>query len=117
MEADEFDIAVQRVMDGLPEWVHKSLDNVDIRILEEADDSFGSDAHELLGFYDGIPLTERSIGDSGDLPDAIYLFRRPHRELGLPREKLIEEITVTLVHEIAHYFGIDDDHLDEIGWG
>jgi len=90
MEADEFDIAVQRVMDGLPEWVHEALENVEISILEEADDSFGPDAHELLGLYDGIPLPERSVSDSGDLPDVIYLFRQPHRELGLPREELIE---------------------------
>ena len=62
-------------------------------------------------------ITERSVEDSGQLPDVIYLFRLPHLDMGLPREELIEEIATTLIHEVAHYFGIDDDHLDEIGWG
>ena len=114
---DEFTIAVQHVMDRLPEWVHESLENVEIRILEEAGEEFGPDAYDLLGLYDGIPLTERSVDDSGNLPDVIYLFRQPHLDMGLPPDELIEEIAITLVHEIAHYFGIDDDHLDEIGWG
>ena len=74
-------------------------------------------AWDLLGLYDGIPLTERSVDDSGNLPDVIYIFRNAHLEMNLPRDELIEEIVTTLVHEIAHYFGIDDDHLDEIGWG
>ena len=117
MKPDEFAIAVQRVMDRLPEWVHQSLKNVEIRILDEPPEEFGPEAADLLGLYDGIPLTERSVDDSGELPDVIYVFREPHLEMELPREELIEEITTTLVHEIAHYFGIDDDHLDEIGWG
>ena len=47
----------------------------------------------------------------------IYIFRQPHLELGLPPDELRDEIARTLIHEVAHYFGIDDDHLDEIGWG
>ena len=117
MEQDEFKTAVQRVMDQLPDWVHQSLKNVEIRIQDEPHEELGPDAWDLLGLYDGIPLTERSVDDSGELPDVIYIFRNAHLETGLPREELIEEITITLVHEIAHYFGIDDDHLDEIGWG
>ena len=75
------------------------------------------EADDLLGLYEGIPLTERSVEDSGVLPDVIYVFRQPHLDMALDREELIFEIETTLVHEIAHYFGIDDDHLDEIGWG
>lgn len=117
MKPDEFTIAVQQVMDRLPDWVHEALENVEIRIEDEAGEEFGPDAWDLLGFYEGIPLTERSIDDSGGLPDVIHIFRNPHLEQGLPHDELIEEITTTLIHEIAHYFGIDDDHLDEIGWG
>ena len=51
------------------------------------------------------------------LPDVIYLFRLPHLSMGLPDPELRDEIRKTLIHEIAHYYGIDDDHLDEIGWG
>jgi predicted Zn-dependent protease with MMP-like domain len=117
MQADEFEAAVQQVMDRLPEWVHQSLENVEIRIQDEPHEALGPDAWDLLGLYDGIPLTERSVDDSGNLPDVIYIFRNAHLEMNLPRDELIEEIATTLVHEIAHYFGIDDDHLDEIGWG
>jgi predicted Zn-dependent protease with MMP-like domain len=64
-----------------------------------------------------MPLTERGVEYAGELPDVIYIFRQPHLELGLPSDELREEIARTLIHEVAHYFGIDDDHLDEIGWG
>jgi predicted Zn-dependent protease with MMP-like domain len=117
MKPDEFEIAVQQVMDRLPDWVHQALENVEIRIEDEPVEILGPEAFDLLGLYDGIPLTERSVQDAGDLPDIIYIFRNPHLEMGLTREELVEEIITTLVHEIAHYFGIDDDHLDEIGWG
>ena len=53
---------------------------------------------------------------AGELPDVIYIFRKPHLALALPPEQLRTEIRKTVIHEIAHYFGIDDDHLDEIGW-
>lgn len=117
MKPDEFEAAVQRVMDGLPDWVHEAMEHVEIRVQDEANDEFGPGYEDLLGFYEGVPLTERSVEDSGSLPDVIYLFRLPHLDMGLPREELIDEIATTLIHEIAHYFGIDDDHLDEIGWG
>ena len=117
MQVDEFETAVQQVMDHLPEWVHKAMEHVEIRVEEEAGEEFGPDAWDLLGFYEGIPLTERSVEDSGVLPDVICVFRQPHLDMGLGHEELIFEIETTLVHEIAHYFGIDDDHLDEIGWG
>jgi predicted Zn-dependent protease with MMP-like domain len=64
----------------------------------------------------GTPLTERSLEDVTELPDIIYVYRRPHLEMELPPDELREEIATTLIHEIAHYFGIDDDHLDDIGW-
>jgi predicted Zn-dependent protease with MMP-like domain len=117
MKPDEFETAVQRVMDRLPGWVHEAMEHVEIRVEEEAGEDFGPEAWDLLGFYEGVPLTERSVEDAGHLPDIIYIFRQPHLDMGLPRDELIDEITTTLVHEIAHYFGIDDDHLDQIGWG
>ena len=70
-----------------------------------------------MSLYVGTPLPERGIDYAGELPDVIYIFRRPHLELDLPPDELQDEIVKTLIHEIAHYFGIDDDHLDEIGWG
>ena len=116
MDENEFHLAVQRVMDHLPAWVHDALEHIEIRVEDEAQEELGPGAEELLGLYEGTPLTERSVDDFGELPDVIYVFRKPHLEMGLSRDELLDEIATTLVHEIAHYLGIDDDHLEEIGW-
>ena len=117
MELSEFEAFVHDVMHGLPDWVHEALDNVEVLVLEEADEDLDPEGEGLLGLYAGLPLPERGFDYAGELPDVIYVFRRPHLELGLPPEELRDEIAKTLIHEIAHYFGIEDDHLDEIGWG
>lgn len=117
MERAEFESVVEEVVEHLPEWVHDAFDNIDLQILDEPDESLDPDGEGLLGLYVGIPLPERGIDYAGELPDVIYLFRLPHVAMGLCREELRMEIAKTLIHEIAHYFGIEDDHLDEIGWG
>ncbi len=117
MTPAEFEAVVDDVLDQLPDWVHESLDNISIQVMDEPDEELDPDGQGLLGIYMGLPLPERDSNHAGDLPDVIYLFRKPHLELGLDDNALREEIATTLVHEIAHYFGIDDDHLDEIGWG
>jgi len=88
-----------------------------VQVVDEPGEEHDPDGEGLLGLYLGIPLPERGIDYAGELPDVIYIFRRPHLELGLPPDELHDEIVKTLIHEIAHYFGIDDDHLDDIGWG
>lgn len=70
----------------------------------------------LFGLYWGIPLTERSIEDSGVLPDKISIYRLPLLEACRSREELVREVRVTVIHEMAHFFGIDDDRLTELGW-
>ena len=106
-----FEAIVQEVMDTLPDWVHEALEHIEIRVTDEPGEE------DLLGLYLGTPLTERSLDDIVDQPDIIYIYRLPHLEMDLPPDELREEIATTLIHEIAHYFGIDDDHLDDIGWG
>jgi predicted Zn-dependent protease with MMP-like domain len=86
-------------------------------VLDEADEALDPQAPDLLGLYTGVPLPERGANDPGELPDVIYLFRRPHLSLGLAPQALRDEIATTLIHEIAHYFGLDDDRLDDLGWG
>lgn len=113
----EFERIVRTVIGQLPGWVQSALREIDIRILDEPGELDAAEDPDLLGLYVGLPLTEREANHFGELPDAIYLFRLPHLELGLPEDELHEEIAKTLIHEIAHHFGIDDDHLDEIGWG
>jgi len=117
MKHAEFEAIVQEVMDTLPDWVHQHLEHIEIRVTDEPGEESEPGEEGLLGLYFGIPLTERSLDNFMELPDIIYIYRRPHLELGLPPDELREEIATTLVHEIAHYFGIDDDHLDDIGWG
>ena len=117
MEHSEFEDVVHEAMAGLPEWVHGALDNLEVLVLDEADADLDPEGQGLLGLYVGLPLPERGVDYAGELPDVIYIFRLPHLELGLGHEDLRAEIAKTLIHEIAHYFGIDDDHLDDIGWG
>ena len=70
----------------------------------------------LLGLYDGVPLTERDDAWSMTLPDRILVFKGPLERWCSTREELVEEIEVTVIHEVAHHFGIDDDRLHELGW-
>jgi len=117
MRLDEIESLVADTMSALPDWVHDALDNVEVLVLERADETLDPLGEGLLGLYTGLPLTERGVDYAGELPDVIYIFRQPHLALGLPPDELRDEVVTTLIHEIAHYFGIDDDHLDEIGWG
>lgn len=117
MNPSEFETIVAETLAALPGWVREAMRNVSVLVEDEAGEDLDPDGEGLLGLYTGIPLTEREAGNAGELPDVIHLFRRPHLELGLAGDELREEIAKTLIHEIAHYFGIDDDHLDDIGWG
>ena len=116
MNHREFEAVVRQVMCRLPGWVRDALDNIEVLVVDEAEAHLGEDAQGLLGLYVGLPLTERGVEYAGELPDVIYLFRLPHLELDLPPDELRDEIAKTLVHEIAHYFGLDDDRLEELGW-
>lgn len=117
MNHDDFESLIRQAMHDLPEWVQNGLDNVEVLVVDEADESLDPEGQGLLGLYVGTPLPERGVDYAGELPDVIYIFRHPHLELNLGPDELQDEIVKTLIHEIAHYFGIDDDHLDEIGWG
>ena len=117
MDPDRFEDVVRESMESLPHWVHEALDNIEVLVLDEADEHLDPDGEGMLGLYLGVPLPERGIDYAGELPDVIYVFRNPHLALDLPVDELRAEIAKTLVHEIAHYFGFDDDYLDEIGWG
>ena len=117
MNQYQFETVVRHTIARLPDWARNALENMEVLVTEEADEQLDPDGQTLLGLYIGVPLTERGVDYAGELPDVIYIFRRPHLALGLSTDKLHDEIARTLVHEIAHYFGIDDDRLDELGWG
>ncbi len=105
-----FEQLAGEALDAIPDELGPLLDNV-IVVVEDRHPE-----EDLLGLYEGIPLTERD--DYGDmaLPDRITLYRLPLCEVSRDLDELRDEVTVTVVHEIAHHFGIDDDRLHELGW-
>ena len=116
MNHAQFESFVHEVMESLPGWVHDSLNNVEVLVADMPTPDQDPEGEGLLGLYEGIALPERGVDYAGELPDVVYIFRQPHLELELPEDVLRQEIAKTLIHEIAHYFGIDDEHLDDIGW-
>ncbi len=110
---DEFDDLVADALDEIPPELARLLDNVVVLVEEDPP----PEDPDLLGLYEGTPLTERGEGYSGVLPDRITLFRRPLLSVSASRDDLVDEVLVTVVHEVAHHFGIDDERLHELGWG
>jgi predicted Zn-dependent protease with MMP-like domain len=105
-------VLVAEALDALPPWVHGTLDNVEVLVDDHPPDDVDPDT---LGLYEGIPLTERGSDYAGVLPDRITLFAVPiAEEAGPGDEELKRVIGETVVHEIAHFFGIDDERLHEI---
>jgi predicted Zn-dependent protease with MMP-like domain len=117
MNRDVFERVVHEVLEELPEWAIEQVNNVRVIVEECPTPDQDPDNVGLLGFYEGIPLHERGAEYLAELPDTVYIFRRSHLQLGLPEDELVEEIRRTVLHELAHYFGMDDDHLEDIGWG
>ena len=112
MSADDFDLLIDRALAGVPEEFAELLDNVVIMV----EDWPPPDQPGLLGYYDGVPLTERGSTYSGVLPDRIVIFRQPTLQICDSEADVVDEVRITVVHEIAHYFGIDDDQLHRLGY-
>jgi len=110
---DEFEALVIDELDALPDDMIDGLDNV-VFVTEDRPEDGSLD---LLGLYDGVALTERGQYGFGELPDRIILYREPLLAVVDDLEELKDQIHVTLVHEIAHFYGIDDEQLHELGWG
>ncbi len=117
MNRETFESVVHEVLDALPQWAVDCVDNLRVVVEDLPTVEQNPEQEDLLGLYDGIPLHERGPEYVSELPDTIYIFREPHLVLGLPDDELRDEIQRTVLHELAHYFGIDDERLDEIGWG
>jgi predicted Zn-dependent protease with MMP-like domain len=119
MSREEFEDAVDEALELIPSEVAEAITNVAVvvqerSVLEPVENPGG----ELLGLYEGTPLTERgSWWDAGSLPDRILIFRQPILDRCLSREEVVAEVVTTVLHEVGHYFGISDDRLDELGWG
>lgn len=112
MSRERFEELVSDALDGVPEDLAALMDNVVVLVEDEPP----ADDPNLLGFYDGTPLTERDSRYAGVLPDRIMVFRNPTLRMCEDEDQVVEEVRITVVHEIAHYFGIDDDRLHELGY-
>ncbi len=113
LDRERFEELVGDALDAVPAELLDLLDNVVILV---EDDPPAEDPH-LLGVYEGHALTERGWDYSGVLPDRIVIYRNPILSICSSEEDVVDEVSVTVVHEIAHHFGIDDRRLHELGWG
>ena len=112
MDAARFEEIVVDELDQLPDEMVDRLDNIVFVVEDRPEDG----SLDLLGLYDGLALTERDRYGGGELPDRIVVYREPHLAACDDVEALRDEVHTTLVHEIGHFYGIDDDRLHELGW-
>jgi predicted Zn-dependent protease with MMP-like domain len=109
MTRERFEELVRDALDEVPDELLKLMDNVVILVEDDSPEG-------LLGLYEGHALTERGWHYGGVLPDRIMIYRHPILRICNSEEDVIEEVAITVVHEIAHHFGIDDDRLHQLGW-
>jgi predicted Zn-dependent protease with MMP-like domain len=111
MTRREFERHVRRALDSIPPQIARALENVAVVVEDE-----NPEDPDLFGLYDGVPLPERTSMDSGRLPDRITIYQLPLEQEFPDPADLEDEIRITVLHELAHYFGIDEDRLDELGY-
>lgn len=119
---EEFDSIVEEAIEAIPEDIRQHLKNIVISVrmrpsrdmLKEAGISKG---YTLLGLFQGVPLTQRSIVYPPLYPDKIFLFQEPLEDMCKTRQELARQIEITLVHEIAHFIGMSEERLKELGYG
>ncbi len=117
---ENFEQVVEEVIEELPKRLRNAVRNLGVLVEEEPSDDLllelGHDPNEhLLGLYVGVPLPERTFGEEPYLPDQILIFRKPLEHICQNRRELREQIRITVIHELAHYFGFDEDHLQRLG--
>ncbi|MCP2501198.1 MAG: metallopeptidase family protein [Deltaproteobacteria bacterium] len=118
---DDFTGALRKALSELPPMFHEALANVAVVVEEWPPDDLLEELgvppdDTLYGFYHGVPLPERSVQDSGLLPDKISVYRGPLMEDFPDRNELCRQIRITLLHEIGHYFGMDEEKLSRLGY-
>ncbi|WP_019931936.1 metallopeptidase family protein [Nocardia sp. BMG111209] len=112
MPEQRFAELVSDALDLIPPELARAIDNVVVLI-----EPRNPEDPQLLGLYHGIALTERDTWYGGSLPDTVTIYREAILDICATEEDVVEEVVVTVIHEIAHYFGIDEDRLHELGWG
>ena len=112
MDPDAFDALVDRALDDIPDEIARLVRNVVVLVEDDAPEH----DPDLLGLYDGIALTERFGDPMMELPDRIFIFRKNLLDMCESPEELEDEVRITVVHEVAHHIGIDDDRLHDLGY-
>ncbi|OBF88453.1 hypothetical protein A5791_17420 [Mycobacterium sp. 852002-51163_SCH5372311] len=112
MDPQRFDELVSDALDLIPSELTDAMDNVVVLVADRHPEE-----HDLLGLYEGVALTERNSDYAGALPDAITIYREALLDVCSSEDEVVEQVAITVIHEIAHHFGIHDDRLDELGWG
>ncbi len=112
MSRERFEGLVSDALDTVPAELTELIDNCVVLVEDEPP----QDDPELLGIYEGTPLTERDSAYTMVMPDRITIFRNPTLAMCDSEEEVVEEVAITVVHEIAHHFGIDDERLHELGY-
>ncbi len=110
VEPERFEEMVAEALDGLPEDLGRLMSNVAVTV-EHRPGPPG-----LLGLYQGIPLTSRTTGYAGVLPDHIIIYRQAICAICRTEDELADQVRRTVIHEVGHHFGIGDARLDELGW-
>lgn len=113
MTRETFEELVSQALDKIPPELTRVMDNVAVFVEDEPP----ADDPELLGLYEGTPLTDRGEWYAGVLPDRISIYMGPTLRMCETPDEVVHEVAVTVIHEIAHHFGIDDERLHELGWG
>jgi predicted Zn-dependent protease with MMP-like domain len=113
MDPERFDALVDQALDGIPDELASLVRNVVVLVEDEPPED---EPDDLLGLYDGVALTDRDGTLGVELPDRIFIFRGPLLDLCADEAELVEEVRITVVHEVAHHFGIDDDRLHDLGY-
>ncbi len=112
MSPPRFEELVSDALDLIPGPLAAAIDNVVVLVEDRHPDE-----PDLLGLYEGVALTERDSNSAGALPDVITIYRDALLAMCDSEQEVVDEVAVTVVHELAHHFGIDDDRLHELGWG
>jgi predicted Zn-dependent protease with MMP-like domain len=111
MTPKRFDELVSDALDLIPPQLAAGIDNVVVLVEDRHPDE-----PDLLGLYEGVALTDRDTTYAGALPDTITIYRGALLEMCNSEEQVVDEVAITVIHEIAHHFGIDDERLHELGW-
>jgi predicted Zn-dependent protease with MMP-like domain len=110
VDPERFEEMVTSALDGLPKDLGRLMSNVAVTV-----EDFGGPPG-LLGLYQGVPLTSRTTGYAGVLPDRITIYRQAICAICQTEQEVAEQVRRTVIHEVAHHFGIDDARLRELGW-